>query len=77
MMYHFDAMSGESPACATVNETPFESYVGVPSGVKELDSPEVKSMFTDLPSAVSAGQSAFESRLVITKRKRNPRTYYL
>lgn len=58
MMYHFDAMSGESPAFATVNEAPFEPYVGLPWGVNELDSPEVKSMFTDLPSAASAGQLA-------------------
>ena len=57
-MYHFDAMSGESPAFATVNEAPLESYVGLPTGVNESDCPEVKSMFTDLPSAVSAGQLA-------------------
>ena len=57
-MYHFDAMSGESPSFATVNEAPLESYVGLPTGVNESDGPEVKSMLTDLPSAVSAGQLA-------------------
>lgn len=57
-MYHFDAMRGESPACATENEAPFGPYVGLPWGVKELDCPEVKSMLTDLPSAVSGGQLA-------------------
>ena len=49
-------MSGESPDFATVNEAPFESYVGAPWVVKESDSPDVKSIVTDLPSAVSAGQ---------------------
>ena len=58
MMYHFDAIKGESPSFATANEAPLESYVGLPEGVKELDSPEVKSILTDLPRAGSAGQPA-------------------
>ncbi len=56
MMYHLDAMSGASPDPATVKEAPFESYVGVPWAVKESDCPAVKSILTDLPSAVSGGQ---------------------
>ena len=55
-MYHLDAMSGESPAFATAKEAPFESYEGVPWVVKESDCPDVKSIFTALPSAVSGGQ---------------------
>jgi hypothetical protein len=39
-----------------VNETPFESYVGVPEAVKLSDGALVKSMLTAFPSAVSAGQ---------------------
>lgn len=49
-------MSGESPAFATAKEAPFESYEGMPWVVKESDCPEVKSIFTALPSAVSGGQ---------------------
>lgn len=55
-MYHLDAISGESPDFATVKEAPFELYVGVPWLVKESEAPEVKSIVTSLPSAVSAGQ---------------------
>ena len=56
MMYHFETRSGESPDPATVNEAPFEPYVGLPWAVNESEAPEVKSIFTDLPSAVSGGQ---------------------
>ena len=55
-MYHFEVSWGESPDLATVKPAPFESYVGFPWGVKESEDPDVKSMVTDLPSAVSAGQ---------------------
>ncbi len=56
MMYHLEVNRGESPGLATVKEAPFESYVGLPCGVKESDGPSVKSMLTDLPRAGSAGQ---------------------
>lgn len=55
-MYHFEVSCGESPDFATVKEAPFESYVGLPCGVNESEDPDVKSMFTVLPSAVSGGQ---------------------
>ena len=62
MIYHFETRRGESPDAATVNEAPFEPYVGLPWGVNESEAPDVKSIFTDLPSAVSGGQLA--SRLL-------------
>lgn len=49
---------GASPDLATVKETPFESYVGLPSVVKELTEPFVKSTLMDFPKAVSGGQEA-------------------
>ncbi len=55
-MYHFEAISGESPDFATVKEAPFESYDGEPWAVNESDGPDVKSMVTSLPSAVLGGQ---------------------
>lgn len=55
-MYHFDINCGESPGAAMVNLAPLESYVGFPWGVKESEGPCVKSILTDLPSAVSGGQ---------------------
>ncbi len=55
-MYHFDTNCGESPDFATVNLAPLESYVGFPWGVKESEAPCVKSILTNLPSAVSGGQ---------------------
>jgi hypothetical protein len=56
MMYQFDVSMGASPDWATVNDTPFESYVGEPDAVNWFDSPEVKSMLIDFESAGSAGQ---------------------
>ena len=56
MMYHFEAISGESPAFATVKEAPFESYEGEPVAVKESEAPEVKSIVTAFPRAVFGGQ---------------------
>ena len=56
MIYHLEVTWGESPGLATVNVAPFESYVGLPWGVKESDGPSVKSMFTALPNAGFAGQ---------------------
>lgn len=55
-MYHFEVSWGESPDLATVNETPLESYVGLPCGVK-LSEDEVKSILTVRPRAESGGQS--------------------
>lgn len=55
-MYHFDVSWGESPDLATVKEAPLESYEGLPCEVKESEAPEVKSIVTDFPSAVSGGQ---------------------
>jgi len=43
MMYHFDVMVGASPDFATVNDAPFELYVGAPVAVQSLDAPLVKS----------------------------------
>ncbi|KAH0250600.1 hypothetical protein KCV00_g348, partial [Aureobasidium melanogenum] len=40
MMYQFDVSMGASPDWATVNDTPFESYVGEPDAVNWFDSPE-------------------------------------
>ena len=57
MKYHFEVIVGESPDFATVKPAPFESYVGAPEAVNSSDAPEVKSMLTLLPRAVSAGQS--------------------
>ena len=55
-MYHLDAINGESPDLATVKEAPFESYDGEPWVVNESEAPDVKSMVTSLPNAVSGGQ---------------------
>lgn len=44
------------PDLATAKPAPFESYVGLPCGVNESDSPCVKSILTARPSAVSGGQ---------------------
>lgn len=54
-MYHFDIIVGASPDLATVNEAPLESYVGAPCAEKESEAPEVKSIVTLFPNAVSAG----------------------
>jgi hypothetical protein len=55
-MYHLDVSKGESPDFATVKVTPLELYVGLPVATKLSELPLVKSMLTDFPSAVSAGQ---------------------
>lgn len=49
-------MRGESPGFAIVKPAPLLPYVGSPVGVNWDEGPEVKSMVSDLPSAVSAGQ---------------------
>lgn len=54
-MYHFEAICGESPCCATVKAAPFESDLMLPVDVKESETPLVKSMLTDFPRAGSAG----------------------
>ncbi|KAH0194595.1 hypothetical protein KCU70_g341, partial [Aureobasidium melanogenum] len=54
MMYQFDVSMGASPDWATVNDTPFESYVGEPDAVNWFDSPEVKSMLIDFEICVKA-----------------------
>ena len=55
-MYHFEVNCGLSPPLATDKPAPSDEYCGLPCGVKESDSPDVKSIFTDFPSAVSGGQ---------------------
>ena len=55
-MYHLDVNWGESPPFATVKPAPSVEYVGLPCGVNESDCPDVKSILTDLPRAVSGGQ---------------------
>ena len=55
MMYHREVSCGESPDCRTLKPTPLEPYVGLDWGVKLSEAPCVKSMFTVLPNAESAG----------------------
>ena len=55
-MYHFDVNCGASPGEDTVNDTPSELYVGLPSGENWFDGPEVKSADIEPPSAGSGRQ---------------------
>lgn len=66
-MYHFEEMEGESPDFEMVKAAPLELYVGAPDAVKSLEEPEVKSILTLFPSAVS-GEHPPEEPLVLLSR---------